>query len=128
MLWQGLPWRSPDSFPARRAQNKPRRNFVQTFFLAVQEKGYFVLNDLFRYLPEPVAAQPPQSAAAPAPAAAQEDGYYGAAGGAAGAPGGAALQAQHGQVGALGRAQWQGQLCAACTTPATHAQYPLAHR
>ena len=26
-----------------------KRNFVQTFFLAPQEKGYFVLNDIFRY-------------------------------------------------------------------------------
>ena len=24
---------------------------MQTFFLAVQEKGYFVLNDIFRYVP-----------------------------------------------------------------------------
>ncbi|XP_002967633.2 ras GTPase-activating protein-binding protein 1 [Selaginella moellendorffii] len=30
-----------------------RRDFVQTFFLAPQEKGYFVLNDIFRYLDEP---------------------------------------------------------------------------
>lgn len=29
-----------------------KRNFVQTFFLAPQEKGYFVLNDVFRYLDE----------------------------------------------------------------------------
>ncbi|OWM90372.1 hypothetical protein CDL15_Pgr014674 [Punica granatum] len=29
-----------------------RRNFTQTFFLAPQEKGYFVLNDVFRYLGE----------------------------------------------------------------------------
>lgn len=27
-----------------------KRNFVQSFFLAPQEKGYFVLNDVFRYL------------------------------------------------------------------------------
>ncbi|KAI7984368.1 Nuclear transport factor 2 [Camellia lanceoleosa] len=26
------------------------RNFTQTFFLAPQEKGYFVLNDMFRYM------------------------------------------------------------------------------
>jgi Nuclear transport factor 2 (NTF2) domain len=26
-----------------------RREFTQTFFLAPQEKGFFVLNDLFRY-------------------------------------------------------------------------------
>lgn len=29
-------------------QGKPKRPFVQTFFLAVQEKGYYVLNDIFR--------------------------------------------------------------------------------
>lgn len=27
----------------------PRRPFVQTFFLAPQEKGYYVLNDIFRW-------------------------------------------------------------------------------
>uniref|UniRef100_A0A803PGH8 NTF2 domain-containing protein n=1 Tax=Cannabis sativa TaxID=3483 RepID=A0A803PGH8_CANSA len=27
-----------------------RRNFIQTFFLAPQEKGYFVLNDVFQYI------------------------------------------------------------------------------
>uniref|UniRef100_A0A1D1XZ86 Putative G3BP-like protein n=1 Tax=Anthurium amnicola TaxID=1678845 RepID=A0A1D1XZ86_9ARAE len=27
-----------------------KRNFTQTFFLAPQEKGYFVLNDMFRYV------------------------------------------------------------------------------
>lgn len=26
------------------------RNFSQTFFLAPQERGYFVLNDMFRYI------------------------------------------------------------------------------
>lgn len=26
------------------------RNFAQSFFLAPQDKGYFVLNDMFRYL------------------------------------------------------------------------------
>lgn len=29
-----------------------RRKFTQTFFLAPQEKGYFVLNDVFRFLEE----------------------------------------------------------------------------
>ncbi|XP_042490819.1 nuclear transport factor 2-like [Macadamia integrifolia] len=29
-----------------------RRNFTQSFFLAPQDKGYFVLNDLFRYVEE----------------------------------------------------------------------------
>jgi hypothetical protein len=28
--------------------SSPKRPFVQTFFLAVQEKGYYVLNDIFR--------------------------------------------------------------------------------
>lgn len=30
-------------------QDGVRREFTQTFFLAPQDKGYFVLNDLFRY-------------------------------------------------------------------------------
>jgi hypothetical protein len=38
---------------ALQAKGKDRRPFVQTFFLAVQEKGYFVLNDIFRYLLPP---------------------------------------------------------------------------
>lgn len=29
-----------------------RRTFTQTFFLAPQETGYFVLNDMFRYIDE----------------------------------------------------------------------------
>lgn len=29
-----------------------RRKFVQTFFLAPQEKGYFVLNDIFHFIDE----------------------------------------------------------------------------
>lgn len=29
-----------------------RRKFVQTFFLAPQEKGYFVLNDIFHFIGE----------------------------------------------------------------------------
>ncbi|KAI5064866.1 hypothetical protein GOP47_0019561 [Adiantum capillus-veneris] len=33
-----------------------RRNFVQTFLLAPQERGYYVLNDIFRYLDD--EAQP----------------------------------------------------------------------
>eukprot|EP00249_Psilotum_nudum_P013985 c24608_g1_i2 orf=591-1856(+) len=33
-------------------KNNAQRNFVQSFFLAPQEKGYFVLNDIFRYLVE----------------------------------------------------------------------------
>jgi hypothetical protein len=57
------------------------REFVQSFFLAPQEKGYFVLNDILRYVGqgEPAAATtpalPPQQTApefeaAAAPAAA----------------------------------------------------------
>ncbi|BDA44794.1 probable ras GTPase-activating protein-binding protein 2 at N-terminal half [Coccomyxa sp. Obi] len=42
-------------------KGKPQRNFVQTFFLAVQEKGYYVLNDIFRYL-----RTTPQAVPAPA--------------------------------------------------------------
>lgn len=29
-----------------------RRKFTQSFFLAPQDKGYFVLNDVFRYVDE----------------------------------------------------------------------------
>lgn len=29
-------------------QGGPKRPFVQTFFLAVQEKGFYVMNDMFR--------------------------------------------------------------------------------
>lgn len=29
-----------------------RRKFMQTFFLAPQEKGYFVLNDIFQFVEE----------------------------------------------------------------------------
>ena len=33
-------------------KNDGRRNFVQSFFLAPQDRGYYVLNDIFRYLDE----------------------------------------------------------------------------
>lgn len=33
----------------------PSQKFVQTFFLAPQNRGYFVLNDIFRYLKEDVS-------------------------------------------------------------------------
>ncbi|CAM6076179.1 unnamed protein product [Sphagnum tenellum] len=36
-----------------------KRNFTQSFFLAPQEKGYFVLNDIFRYLEEPSLVSKP---------------------------------------------------------------------
>ena len=32
----------------QRGAGGAKRPFVQTFFLAVQEKGYYVLNDVFR--------------------------------------------------------------------------------
>jgi hypothetical protein len=34
-----------------------RRKFAQTFFLAPQDKGYYVLNDVFRYIEENDAPQ-----------------------------------------------------------------------
>ncbi|KDP26467.1 hypothetical protein JCGZ_17625 [Jatropha curcas] len=34
-----------------------RRKFVETFFLAPQEKGYFVLNDMFQFLDEEIIYQ-----------------------------------------------------------------------
>lgn len=34
------------------------RKFVQTFFLAPQEKGYFVLNDMFHFADDELAHQP----------------------------------------------------------------------
>ncbi|CAA7396207.1 unnamed protein product [Spirodela intermedia] len=37
-----------------------KRNFTQTFFLAPQEKGYFVLNDMFRYVEAADQQQPQQ--------------------------------------------------------------------
>ena len=67
-------------------QGEPWRKFVQTFFLAEQPNGYFVLNDIFRFLkeetveyeptdetessvPDTAAVQePPQAPATPAPA------------------------------------------------------------
>ncbi|KIW02569.1 hypothetical protein, variant [Verruconis gallopava] len=33
-------------------KSQPRRKFVQTFVLAAQTNGYFVLNDIFRYIAE----------------------------------------------------------------------------
>ena len=34
-----------------------QRPFVQSFILAQQEKGYFVLNDIFRYLSDETSKQ-----------------------------------------------------------------------
>ncbi|KAJ0111037.1 hypothetical protein Patl1_01700 [Pistacia atlantica] len=39
-----------------------RRKFVQTFFLAPQEKGYFVLNDIFQFIDEETIYQHPAPA------------------------------------------------------------------
>jgi len=36
-----------------KAKPQIRREFVQSFFLAVQERGYYVLNDIFRYVSPP---------------------------------------------------------------------------
>ena len=33
-------------------KDKVKRKFTQSFFLAPQDKGYFVLNDVFRYVDE----------------------------------------------------------------------------
>ncbi|KAF3436088.1 hypothetical protein FNV43_RR23180 [Rhamnella rubrinervis] len=38
-----------------------RRKFVQTFFLAPQEKGYFVLNDIFQFIDDGMIYQHPAS-------------------------------------------------------------------
>ena len=38
-----------------------RRKFVQTFFLAPQDKGYFVLNDIFQYFDDGMIYQHPAS-------------------------------------------------------------------
>ncbi|WVQ70165.1 uncharacterized protein L199_008390 [Kwoniella botswanensis] len=56
--------------------HQPWRKFTQTFFLAEQPNGYFVLNDIFRYLKEDVdedeeieeESQPTQPVAEPTPA------------------------------------------------------------
>lgn len=48
-------------------QGQPHRRFVQTFVLAEQTNGYFVLNDIFRYLAEePEEDEEQQEQAAPA--------------------------------------------------------------
>lgn len=52
-----------------------KRDFVQTFFLAPQEKGYYVLNDISRYLEEePLFDHPPPPPPAPAQQPQQGDG------------------------------------------------------
>jgi hypothetical protein len=48
-------------------QGQPHQRFVQTFVLAEQTNGYFVLNDIFRYLAdEPEEEDDQQESAAPA--------------------------------------------------------------
>jgi chemotaxis protein histidine kinase CheA len=48
-------------------QGQPHKRFVQTFVLAEQTNGYFVLNDIFRYLAdEPEEEEDQQEQAAPA--------------------------------------------------------------
>ncbi len=37
--------------------SRPSQKFAQTFFLAQQEKGFYVLNDIFRYLKEDVDSE-----------------------------------------------------------------------
>ncbi|EFQ86003.1 hypothetical protein PTT_18850, partial [Pyrenophora teres f. teres 0-1] len=59
-------------------QGQPHKRFVQTFVLAEQTNGYFVLNDIFRYLAEEPEqddeqqeqAQPANGVTEPAPTAA----------------------------------------------------------
>jgi hypothetical protein len=47
-------------------QGQPHRRFAQTFVLAEQTNGYFVLNDIFRYLAEEPEEDDQQESAAPA--------------------------------------------------------------
>ncbi|KAH9155746.1 hypothetical protein AeRB84_002312 [Aphanomyces euteiches] len=47
-------------------QNSAPTHFVQTFFLAVQEKGFFVLNDVLRFLNIPTKPASPVKKAVPA--------------------------------------------------------------
>ena len=50
---------------------------MQSFYLAVQEKGYYVLNDIFRFLSEAAVLLPgaQQTPVAAAPAPPQQNGY-----------------------------------------------------
>ena len=58
-------------------KNEPWRKFTQTFFLAEQPNGYFVLNDIFRYLKEDTddeeATEEEETEAAPVAPATQEE-------------------------------------------------------
>ncbi|KAF0687359.1 Aste57867_20882 [Aphanomyces stellatus] len=56
-------------------QNSAPAHFVQTFFLAVQHNGYFVLNDVLRFLHIPAAkkpASPTKKTPAPSPSKATQ--------------------------------------------------------
>lgn len=43
-----------------------KQKFTQCFFLAPQEKGYFVLNDIFRYVDENEIKEPDHAIGSPA--------------------------------------------------------------
>ena len=49
-------------------RGEPWRKFVQTFFLAEQPNGYFVLNDIFRFLKEEAVESDDSDVEVPAPA------------------------------------------------------------
>lgn len=42
-----------------KARDFSARKFLQTFFLAPQEKGFYVLNDVFQYVNEEMVTQSP---------------------------------------------------------------------
>ncbi|KAH9922498.1 uncharacterized protein B0H18DRAFT_935306 [Fomitopsis serialis] len=48
-------------------QGEPWRKFVQTFFLAEQPNGYFVLNDIFRFLKEEAVEDDQATPSSPSP-------------------------------------------------------------
>ncbi|KAF2109155.1 hypothetical protein BDV96DRAFT_503105 [Lophiotrema nucula] len=50
-------------------KGQPHKRFAQTFVLAAQTNGYFVLNDIFRYLAEEPEEEEEQVPSAPAPSA-----------------------------------------------------------
>jgi len=54
-------------------KSQPHKKFTQTFVLATQTNGYFVLNDIFRYLIEEEEEQQPEQQEAAAPAQEQEE-------------------------------------------------------
>ncbi|KAK8226631.1 hypothetical protein HDK77DRAFT_384884 [Phyllosticta capitalensis] len=56
-------------------KGQPHRKFVQTFVLAAQSNGYFVLNDIFRYIKEEDEEVPEEDVHQPEPAAAST-GYH----------------------------------------------------